>query len=491
MPFLHWFKRKSPSAKDEAETVLADQQATEPAKTPETLGASPEETSGQSTRRDSPLSADRPVRSQNPADASDASGQIDAAPGTPHLSVPIGAFYAKLPTDLLAPKTPDLTQLVQIAEEDVLLDQEAEEVTLPLSILSLSCPEIFIRAVDREDDLPITFSIRPASEFESAPSQEIGWPEEEEERLAPVTDVHVAAVEPASEQEIKLRLQPILTDLPPQLEPPDIQSLIATQAEISLRLDLIQSQLVHGRVVISAETFRKALPADLQHYFKAIDPTAEIPLPLQEIFSRLPPTAIRLREDQELDRPEEAISTPFGGHADEDAKRFSQAGVGTDAPAGELLQAGELPPSTDKPLKVTVESDSKRLQAIFTTDEPLNLAGTIQMVAELPGLKSCILITTDGTRLAGNFDDPSQEKPISSSLPELFHWVESRLKGLHAGSLETITLSYGLQQVSTFVQGRLCLIVFHDGRPFKPGVREKIQTVIKELVALSESEKLL
>ncbi len=46
--------------------------------------------------------------------------------------------------------------------------------------------------------------------------------------------------------------------------------------------------------------------------------------------------------------------------------------------------------------------------------------------------------------------------------------------------LETITLSYGLQQVSTFVQGKLCLIVFHDGRPFKPGVREKIQAVIKK-----------
>lgn len=484
MPFLHWFKKKSPSDKAEAETAIADQQATEPAKTPETWGANPEEASGQSTLPDSPLPADRPERSQNPADASEvASGQIDAAPATPHLSVTIGAFYAKLPAHLLAPKTPELTQLVQIAEEDVVLDQEAQEVTLPLSILSLSCPEIFMRAVDGADDLPITFSIRPASELEPLPSQEIGWSEEKEELLAPATDVHFAAVEPASEQEIKLRLQPILTDFPPQLEPPDIQSLIATQAEISLPLDLIQSQLVLGRVVVPAETFRKALPVDLQDYFKAIEPTAEIPIPLQEIFSRLPPTAIRLREDQEVDRPEEAISTPFGEHADEDAKRFGQPGVVTDAPAD------ELPQSTDEPLKVAVESDAKRLQAIFTTDEPLNLAGTIQMVAELPGLKSCILSTTDGIRLAGNFDDPSQEKTISSSLPELFQWVESRLEELHAGTLETITLSYGLQQVSTFVQGKLCLIVFHDARPFKPGVREKIQAVIKELVALSESEK--
>ena len=76
-------------------------------------------------------------------------------------------------------------------------------------------------------------------------------------------------MDPGSEQEIKLRLQPILIDFPPQLEPPGIQSLIATEAEISLPLGLIQSQLAHGRVVISAETFRKALPVDFRALFRS------------------------------------------------------------------------------------------------------------------------------------------------------------------------------------------------------------------------------
>lgn len=484
MPFLHWFKKKSESADAEAETVLADKLAAEPAQTQETFEANLEKASGQERLRDAPLSADHLERSQKPPETSELpSGEIDALPATPHLSVPIGAFYAKLPAHLRAPKTPDLTQLVQIAEEDVLLDQQAQEVTLPLSILSLSCPEIFIRAVEGTDDVPITFSIRPASKYEPIPAQEIGQPEGTEERLRPAADALVANSEPGSEQEIKLRLQPILTDFPPQLEPPGIQSLIPTQAEISLPLGLIQSQLAHGRVVVPAETFRNALPVDLKTYFEAIDPTAEIPIPLQEIFSRLPPTAIRLREDQEIDRPEEAISTPFGEHADEDAKRFSQPAVETDGPAS------EPPHSTDEPPKVAVESDSKRLQAIFTTEEPLNLAKTIQMVAELPGLRSCILSTTDGIKLAGNFGDTGQEKKVSTSLPELFQWAESKLEALHAGALETITLCYGLQQLSTFVHGKLCLTVLHDNRPFKPGVREKIQAVINELANLSDAEK--
>jgi hypothetical protein len=46
-----------------------------------------------------------------------------------------------------------------------------------------------------------------------------------------------------------------------------------------------------------------------------------------------------------------------------------------------------------------------------------------------------------------------------------------------------------LQQLSTFVQGKLCLTVLHDNRPFKPGVREKIQAVMSELAALGAPEK--
>ena len=113
------------------------------------------------------------------------------------------------------------------------------------------------------------------------------------------------------------------------------------------------------------------------------------------------------------------------------------------------------------------------------TDEPLDLAKTIHKVAELPGLRSCILSTIDGLKLAGNFGDPGQEKAISALLPDLFQRTQSKMEALGAGTLETITLYYGLHQLSTFVQGKLCLTVLHDNRPFKPGVREKIQAVIQ------------
>ena len=223
----------------------------------------------------------------------------------------------------------------------------------------------------------------------------------------------------------------------------------------------------------------------MKPYFEAIDPAAEIPIPLQEIFSRLPAEAIKLREDQEIDRPEATVPTPFSAHAEEDAERFSQV------PAGLTPPANEAPQPKDEPSKVAVASDSKRLQAIFMTDEPLDLAKTIHRVAGLPGLRSCVLSTMDGLMLAGNLGDPGQEKAISALLPELFRRTQSKMEALRAGTLETISLYCGLHQFSTFVQGNLCLTVLHDNRPFKPGVREKIQAVISELAILSASEKTL
>jgi hypothetical protein len=125
------------------------------------------------------------------------------------------------------------------------------------------------------------------------------------------------------------------------------------------------------------------------------------------------------------------------------------------------------------------------------TDEPLDLAKTIHKIAELPGLRSCILSTVDGIKLTGNFADPGQEKLVSTLLPELFQGTRSKLEALEGDPLETITLYFGLHQLSTFVQGKLCLTVLHDNRPFKPGVREKIRAVIQELAALSASEQVL
>jgi hypothetical protein len=480
MPFLHWFKSKSERNVAETESVPAEKSPSVPTNAPKAVVSQLRQETGPGPKETG--SGDFPDVSQNPLVNSEPAIIETEAPTTvAHLSVAIGAFYSKLPAHLLTSKAPDLARFVQIAEDDVVLDEETEEATLPLSILSLSCPEIFIQAVGGSDDVPVTFSIsRPkASEKPAAETTS----DSTEAPLPPGEHELVADVAVSGEEEIKLRLQTILADFPPQLEPAAIGSLLGTQAEIALPLGLIQSQLPHGRVVIPAEIFCKALPSDLKPYFESIDPAAEIPIPLQEIFSQIPPSAIKLREDQEEDHPDTPIPTPFTEHADEDARRFAQI------PVEATVAADETPEPRDEPPRITVENDSKRLQAIFLTDEPLDLIKTVQNVAALPGLRSCLLSTTDGLKLAGSFGDPGQEKAILTLLPELFDWTGSKLEALQVGTLETITFYCGLHQLSAFVQGKLCLTVVHDHRPFKPGVREKIRVVLNELTALSAPER--
>jgi hypothetical protein len=459
MSFLNWFKRKPESSETETRAVPGQVTITERAHTPEpVLAELRPETEPQSQLSEDRAAEPQPISPSPEVDPEPATSEASPPFVAPQISVPIRAFYEKLPPHLLTSKKPDLGRIVQIAEQDVVLDSETQEATLSLSILSLSCPEIFNRAIGDAEDIPITFPIRTA--------------------------------ETGSEKEIIIRLESVLSDFPPELETPSIRSLIGTPVEIALPLGLIQSQLEHGRVVVPGEIFCRALSSDLKPYFATIDSAAEIPIPLREIFSQIPAEAIKLREDQETDDPEETIPTPFTAQAEEDAKRFSDIPATSTPPADEALQPTiEAPqPSVETP-RIDVEKDSKRLQSLFMTDEPLDLTKTIQKVAELPGLRACILNTTTGLKLAGGLEDPGQEKTIAAFLPELFQHTQSSLEGLHAGALETITLCYHLHQLSTFVQGELCLTVSHDNRPFKPGVREKIQAIISELSALSASGK--
>src|SRR6516225_161226 len=93
----------------------------------------------------------------------------EESPGGTFFSIPIGAFYDRLPEGLLTPKEPDLSHLTYIAWEDVVPDADTKEVTILLSILSLSCPEIFARPVESADDVTITF---PLDQLKTEPGQD-------------------------------------------------------------------------------------------------------------------------------------------------------------------------------------------------------------------------------------------------------------------------------------------------------------------------------
>ena len=579
MPFLHWFRKKSRNSDAEGQAYGVEKFNPEAA----TVTKTPSGDSGQGSITEA-ISDDRGSvgRTEGPFPAAVASQQparatAEPLPG-PHFSVPIGAFYSKLPPHLLAPGVPHLTRLIEIGEEDVVINKETREAVIPLSILSLSCPDIFVRPIASSDEIPITFPVHrvlpltaveppqePASETQEhatqaldlspdapavpfaegmenfgetlvnkpqmtvlAPrgdSDEAGNPERHPTVRATTASGKIEGFElcglgDRAETEIRLRLKPILSNFPPDLEQPSIRALSESGTEIFLPLEVILSQLDRGRVVVSAAMFYRALPDDVKPHFQSIDPAAEIPIPLQEIFLNLPAEAIKLREDQETDHPEASIQTPFSIHVEEDAKRLTEFPEARTAPGSDptrdsdreeptseisrpamairdsgsnesRAEVGEQdlsPPPPRQLWEISGKLDSERLQAILMTEELLDLPKAIKMIAELPGLRACLLNTTDGLKLAGNLEDPNKEQAISAMVSELFQEAQSKLASMHFGSLETISLYCGRDQLSTFLQGKYCLTVLHDNRPFKPGVREKVQAVMSELVTLGGFE---
>jgi predicted regulator of Ras-like GTPase activity (Roadblock/LC7/MglB family) len=482
MSFLHWFKRTPANKGIEADIGQKTAKETPPAT--ELVSVEAPATVSQAEDSPGPEHATDLTQSQEASAVSEPLvNPTDEAPASPNLSVPISSFYAELPSHLLVGKEPDFGRCVQIAQEDVLIDEEAQQATVPLSILSLSCPEIFLRPVDSSDEIPITFSLR----YQDLPKARAGnsLPDSEESTTsAAMPELHTGArtQAPGGRELVKLQLQPILADFPPALGLPKIQSMGLHEAEIALPLDILMAQLPNGRVAIPAQTFVAALPDEMKPLYAGIDLRSEIPIPLREVLARLPADITETRKDQELDRPEVPVITPFTEHVQEDLQRFKE-------PSGEAKpDTHEQQSAIESPTSGT-DAAAARLQAIFMTDEPLDLARTIDKIAELPGLQACVLTSTDGLMLAGNIGDPDQEKVISSVFPEVFQQTCSRLEKLSSGPLEGLTLYCGSKQFSSFVRDNLCLTVVHGDRPFKPGVREKIQIVLQEIQALSSAHK--
>ena len=242
-----------------------------------------------------------------------------------------------------------------------------------------------------------------------------------------------------AEAEIRLRLGPILSDFPLGLEQPSIRDLSETNAEIVLPLEVIRSQLPQGRVVISAAMFRGALPNDLKPYFEANAGT-----PPQRFLFRCEKSLCVFR--QRLSSSGKIKRSIIQNHQSKplsaDRKRRMRNGLaGTRQRHPDLarcriskrrLYQMRLPHRVSLPAysvrdedkqdvssplsplrsEIPVKVDSERLHAIFMTDETLDLAKTIRMVGELPGLRACLLNTTQGLKLAGSLNDPSREQAI-------------------------------------------------------------------------------
>jgi hypothetical protein len=300
----------------------------------------------------------------------------------------------------------------------------------------------------------------------------LNWLKPNRERTRPTptssTPPPDEAVPPPAEPTVSLQLQPILKTLLVNLEQPALRSIIDSDPEIALPLKLIQSQLSSGRVVVKAAALLEAMPEDIRDALSQIDSSARVPIPLEEIFRNLPNEAIKLRDDQVIEHPDEILQTPFTEKAQEDAKRFAELGART-LPGSPIADPDAGFPS---------------LNSIFVTDERLDLPAVLAKVAQLPDIKACLLTTGDGRIVAGSLGDERLDHALLALIPGLFDQSESKLNEAGLSPLQTITCSCRDEQLSSFGQEKVYLTVLHGHRPFKPGVREKIFRVLEELAKM-------
>lgn len=313
---------------------------------------------------------------------------------------------------------------------------------------------------------------------------------------------------------ISLRLEPILKQLPLELETPEIRALRGSDTRVELSTRLLYDQLAEGRVSIPAGTFAKGLPEAERPFFETLAPDALIPIPLQEIFTKLPAAILKPRGDQIEEPLGELIPTPFSVQAQEDAKRFEQlqaktlaarrseaaapfSPAGTPprsapgaAPAFTAEQATapvppEALPNFAKALSQAIRQAPEALQAIFLRDDVVDLSSALQAVIHLPGVQGAVLNNAEGESLAGYLGHLPGSAPVIRLTTELLDTISHRFAGLQPECLESVSFHLGNQQITGFVDGIMYLIVVHNARPFRPGVREKIHAFMRELVRLS------
>jgi hypothetical protein len=117
------------------------------------------------------------------------------------------------------------------------------------------------------------------------------------------------------------------------------------------------------------------------------------------------------------------------------------------------------------------------LQALFMTDEALDLQKISRLAAELPGVQACVIATRETAVTGGLLPEGFDVTALLGLAPR----VGEAAGRLPIGALKHFTLYGERYSVSFFERSGLCLCAVHRARSFVPGVREKLVALADEL----------
>jgi hypothetical protein len=155
----------------------------------------------------------------------------------------------------------------------------------------------------------------------------------------------------------------------------------------------------------------------------------------------------------------------------------------------EFLETEVAPAGRISPKKEAIAQNSlrrigaERLREIFMTEDHLDTPQVAQLLAAFPKVNSAMIMLGDGTVLGGNIPDGYHLETALREIPLIIRSVREFNRRLRSHETPAFTL-LGDPSVTLFAEGKVYILISHEGRGLLPGVRERIGEVARALDAV-------
>jgi hypothetical protein len=153
--------------------------------------------------------------------------------------------------------------------------------------------------------------------------------------------------------------------------------------------------------------------------------------------------------------------------------------VASPPPAEEIPK---LPESEKRPPKPQRRRGLELLQELFLTDDFLDAGQVAQLLRAFPKVRAALIMLEDGTVLGGDLPD-NYRASAALPAPALMRAVREFGTAISSAEVSAFTLLAD-SPISIFLEGRVCMLVVHEGRGLLPGMRERFSQITKALDAL-------
>ena len=122
------------------------------------------------------------------------------------------------------------------------------------------------------------------------------------------------------------------------------------------------------------------------------------------------------------------------------------------------------------------------LQELFLTDDFLDAGQVAQLLRAFPKVRAALIMLDDGTVLGGDLPE-NYRASAALPAPALMRAVREFGTAVSSAEVSAVTLLAD-SPISIFLEGRVCMLVVHEGRGLLPGMRDRFSQITKALDAL-------